>query len=255
MTETTNLFQFPSREYTIAGNKNTTPIDDLYILETAKANAYIKVNSLATAFNIDEVRFMGHVVMIDSLAVYDWDRMDKIFEKTGGYSRFTTEEIELLKTVQFVCMNKNFYQCYDNMRQMATPFINGDGLYTNYPYHVSQIISASPFQNVIAFSTATSGVVSVTVSPATASVEKGKSIALTADVTTNGFGSSEVFWEISGNSSEGTYIGQDAILRIATDETGTEITVKATSIADDTKVGSATITIPGSSARATKISK
>lgn len=255
VTETTNLFQFPSREYTIAGNKNTTPIDDLYILETAKANAYIKVNSLATAFNIDEVRFMGHVVMIDSLAVYDWDRMDKIFEKTGGYSRFTTEEIELLKTVQFVCMNKNFYQCYDNMRQMATPFINGDGLYTNYPYHVSQIISASPFQNVIAFSTATSGVVSITVSPATASVEKGKSIALTADVTTNGFGSSEVFWEISGNSSEGTYIGQDAILRIATDETATEITVKATSIADDTKVGSATITIPGSSARATKISK
>lgn len=252
VTETTNLFQFPSRDYTIAGNKNTTPIDNLYILETAKANAYIKVNSLATAFNIDEVRFMGHVVMIDSLATYDWDRMDKIFEKTGGYSRFTTEEIELLKTVQFVCMDKNFYQCYDTMRQMATPFINGDGLYTNYPYHVSQVLSASPFQNVVAFATTNSSIISVSVSPATASVEKGKSIALTADVSTSGFGNPELFWEISGNNSNGTFIGKDAILHVANEETAKTITVEAKSVFDGTKSGGSTITVVSAEARKTK---
>ena len=118
--------------------------------------------------------------------------------------------------------------------------------------HVSQILSASPFQNVIAFATVVSEVVSVSVSPATATVEKGKSIALTADVTTEGFGNPDVFWEINGNNSENTYIGQDAILRVAADETATEITVKATSISDDTKSGSSTITITGVVARSKK---
>lgn len=243
ITEITNNFQFPSKKYTIARNKNTTPIDDLFILETAKANAYIKVNSLATAYNIDEVRFMGHVVMIDSFAEYDWDRMDKIFERTGGYRRFTTDELNLLKTVEFMAMNRMFFQCYDNMREMATPFINGDGLYTNYPFHVAQILSASPFQNVVAFSTVGSTVTGVSVTPPNVSVQAGRAVAFSADVTTTGFAESDVTWEITTAVRGDTHLGEDAILYVGSNETATTITIRATSVADESVYGEATVTV------------
>lgn len=242
--EQTNLFQFPSTSYNMAGVENTTPINKLYILESAAANAQIKVNSLATAFNIDEVRFMGQVVMYDSLGTYNWERMNKIFAEDPGYRQFTTEEINLLNTVDIIAMDRDFMQIYDSLEEMGTPLINGEGLYTNYFYHVWKIFSASPFHNVIAYSTASSSVTAISISPSTATVAKGGSVGLQADVTTTGFGSSDVVWELStAVTSDSTFIGQDGVLRVGADETATSITVTATSVSDDSVSGTADITV------------
>lgn len=240
--ETTNNFQFPSTQYNIAGVENTTPIEKLYILESAKANAQIKVHALATAFNIDEVKFMGHVVMFDSLGTYNWTRMAKIFANDPGYRQFTSAEITLLNSVDIICMDEQFMQIYDSVEEMETPFINGEGAYTNYWYHVWKIFGASPFHNCIAFSSTASSVTSVTVSPATATVLPGGTLALQAQVTTTGFADAGVVWEIATSGvSNNTFVGQDGILRIGTDETKTSIKVSATSVADSSKSGSATI--------------
>lgn len=242
VTGVTNAFQFPSAKYTMAGNINTTPIDDLYIIETTNSNAYIKVNALAVAYNVDYVKFNGHVVMVDSFGTFDWKRMDMIFAKDPGYRRFTTEEINLLETIQLIAMDKQFMQIYDSIEFMGTPFINGEGAYTNYPYHVSKVASASPFHNCVAFVVGEGVVNSVTVTPATASVYKGNNLPLQAVVSTSGFVKTDIIWEISTTVTDSS-IGQDGILRVGLNETASTITVVATSVADETKTASAEITV------------
>lgn len=244
ITAVTNALQFPNTAYNMAHVSNTTPIDDLYILESARANAYVKVNSLAVAYNVDYVKFMGHVALFDSLGNFDWKRMNKIFSKDKTYRQFSSDEIAELNTIQFVAMDKRFLQIYDRLEEMGEPFINGEGRFTNYFYHVWKVLSASPFHNCIAFTTLTPAVTSVTISPGTATVAAGASMAFQAAVTTSGFGSSEVVWEIATSGiAEGTNISPDGVLTVAKNETAGEIEVVVTSVADETKTATATVTV------------
>lgn len=251
----TNLFQFPSSDYTGAGNLNTTPIDDIYIIENAKANALISVNALASAFNVDYVKFNGHVVMVDSFANLDWDRLNTLFGYDAttetstydpAYKPFTAAQISLLDTVQMIAMDKRYPQIYDNYEMMETPFINGEGGYTNYPYQVAKIFGVSPFHNAVAFTTSTSSVTSVTVTAPSSTITKGTQMGLQATVTTTGFASSDVLWTAGtadGAAITGVTIDQDGVLRVAsTVAASTKITVTATSVANSSKAGTAEIT-------------
>lgn len=244
----TNKFQFPSTKYTIAGNTNTCHVDDIYIIESAEANALISVNALASAFNVDYVKFNGHVAMIDSLTDIDWDRMDMLMgyengasEYDPGYRHFTEAEIANLNTVELIAMDNRFLQIYDVDDYMETPFINGEGGYTNYPYQVSKILGASPFHNVTAFTTATSGVTSVTVTATNDNVLPGTQVGLNAAVVTTGFANADVVWSIP--TTAGVSIGQDGILRVDSGATATSVTVTATSVFDSSKKGTLSVTI------------
>ena len=244
ISEKTNLFQFPSTDYTIDGVLNTTPITDLMVIESAKANAFVKVNSLAMAFNIDYVKFAGNVTMFDYLGNYDWDRMDSIFAEDTSYRRFTQQEINLLNSVEFIMCDRKFLQIYDSREEMGEPFRNGEGLYTNMTYHVWKILSVSPFHNVLAFSSSESSVTAVTITPQTASVRRGGAAGFQAIVSTSGFANSKVVWEISTQGvSNQTYIGADGVLHVAANETVAEIEIKATSVFDESQSATATVTI------------
>lgn len=242
--ELTNMFQFPSESYTIAGNTNTTPVDDLMILESAKANAQIKVNALATAFNVDYVKFMGNVTMFDSLGTLNLDRLDAIFADDPEYVRPTEEELAKLDTVQLIAMDKKFLQIYDVMEEMADPLINGEGLFKNIFYHVIQILSASPFYNVIAYTTASSAVTGVSIVAKQVTVTKGGTYQLEATVETEGFANSDVTWSVTGGV-KGTWISDGGVLRVASNETAKTITVKVASVEDPTKFDTNQITIFG----------
>lgn len=242
--ETTNLFQFPSSDYTMAGNENTTSIENLIVLESARANALIKVNSLATAFNIDEVRFQGQVVLFDSLAKFNFRRMAYLMDEDPSWEPFTQEQLDLLGTIDIICMDREFMQMYDSKDQAGTPFINGEGGYTNYPWHKWSVLSASPFHNIIAYSPTASAVTAITLSPGTVTSGKGTMVPFIADVTTTGFARADVVFSITTDvTSKSTFIGQDGVLRIGMDETVDEITVKAVSVADETKIATATVTV------------
>lgn len=244
VSETTNLFQFASDEYNMAGVENVTPIDNLIIFESAKANAYLKVNSLAVAFNVEYVKFLGQVKMFDSLGKFNWKRMAKLMANDSGFRQFSSDEIAALESIQLIACDRNFIQIYDSVFDMEEPFRNGEGAFTNYFLQVEQIYSASPFHNCIAYTTMTPAVTAISITPATASAVKGSSVAFQANVTTTGFGSSEVVWEISTQGvAADTVIGQDGVLRVGADETKTTITVTCTSVADDTKSATATVTV------------
>ena len=80
----------------------------------------------------------------------------------------------------------------------------------------------------------------VTVSPTTATVNKGASKAFTAAVAGEGIVSGDVEWTQSGTKSSITETG---VLTVASNETASSITVTAKSKQDSSKTGTATVTV------------
>lgn len=245
VTTITNNLQFPlaSAKYNRAGAKNASRIDDIYILESTDANALLKVNVLANAFNIDEVKFMGHVVMHDGLGNYDWVRMRDIFEDDDSFTIFSEDQIEMLNKVKVVVMDRKWLQIYDHYEYMGEPLRNGEGLYENYFYHVGKVLSSSPFHNCIAMTDVSPGVITITVSPGTATVTAGQSVVLTANVTSTGFNVLDVEWSLTGAAvTEGNASIENGVIRTTENAIGT-LTATVTSVADPSKKATATITI------------
>ena len=87
-----------------------------------------------------------------------------------------------------------------------------------------------------------STVTGVTVTPATASVEKGKTQQFTAAVTGTNNPAQTVTWTVEGGVS-GTAITADGLLTVDANETATTLTIKATSTVDSNKSGTATVTV------------
>ena len=83
----------------------------------------------------------------------------------------------------------------------------------------------------------------VTVTPATATVEAGKTQEFTAKVTGTGDYNENVTWTVSGKKSDDTTISEDGVLTVATDETATTLTVTATAVGDSKISATATVTV------------
>lgn len=252
VTAVTNNFQFPlpGKQYNRAGVENTVSPENTMILESTQANAFIKVNALASAYNIDEVKFMGNVVMHDGLGNYDWKRMAKLFSEDPSFQPFTDEQIEQLNSVDIIAMDRKYLQIYDNYEYMGEPLRNGDGLFENYFYHVSKILATSPFHNAVGFTTMNAGEVTISISPETATASPNQSVVLQANVQSTGFNNLDVIWTVEGGNQpvDGNVTGNptyvlNGILYIGDADSGDEITVTATSAADSTKTATATITV------------
>ncbi len=83
----------------------------------------------------------------------------------------------------------------------------------------------------------------VTVEPANATVEAGKTQEFTAKVTGTGDYNENVTWTVSGKKSDDTTISEDGVLTVAADETAATLTVTATAVGDKTTSGTATVTV------------
>ena len=100
--------------------------------------------------------------------------------------------------------------------------------------------SVSPFANNAIFIAGTPSVTSVTVSPATANVSAGQKVQLSAVVHTTDFAPQSVVWTLT--SGDKVTVTQSGLVIIGSEASG-EIVVTATSVYDNTKSGSATITV------------
>ena len=86
-------------------------------------------------------------------------------------------------------------------------------------------------------------VTGVSISPAGATVEAGKTVQFSATVNGTGGFSQEVTWSVSGGVSAGTSISANGLLTVAADETATILTVTATASGDSGIYGTATVTV------------
>ena len=84
---------------------------------------------------------------------------------------------------------------------------------------------------------------SVTVLPSSATVEKGKTLQFSAQLQGNGDFDTSVAWKISGATSANSKIDQNGLLTVGADETAEHITVTATSAWDPEKSASVSVAV------------
>ena len=105
----------------------------------------------------------------------------------------------------------------------------------------------SPFANAVAFTMDTFSITGVSVtladgSAVPATIAKGGSIQLAAEVSGTGTFNGAVTWGLAGAEQSGTYL-MGGTLRVATDETAAGLFIRATSVADPTEYAQVSISI------------
>lgn len=239
-----NMLEFLSGDYNMAGVMTNTPKDDQYLIMSANFEATQGVRVLAYAFNQDNARYQGHVEIVDSFGALNNERLAEIFANDPGYTPLTTAEIEALNTIQCVMVDKDWFMCFDNLLEASEQW-NGRKLYMNHFYHTWRTFSVSPFANAVAFIPGAPAVTGVTVTPAalTAGNEDiDMTVNLSAAVATQNFAPKGVAWSIEENAY-GVTVDQAGNVFIPAGVHMGAVTVTATSIYDATKTADCEITL------------
>lgn len=201
-------------DYNYCGVQTSTPLDSLVVVMDADFDAAYGVDLMASAFNKEFAQIPVERIVIDEFAA-----------ATG---------------VKAMLVDKEFTQIYDKVRELVDNFV-GDGLYRNYYLHRWVIYSLSPFCNAVAFTTASLGApTAITVTPESETYRAGTSMYLSTAFTGEGVYSHAIDWSISGQTDDTTVCAGGA-LYCGKNESGS-ITIKATSRAANTVIGTATVT-------------
>lgn len=147
---TSNKLTFMSNKYNASGVTTVTPKDDQYIFMGAEFNAKYDVNVLSAAFNMDKATFQGHLKLIDDWTTFDNARFSDIMSASDMIEPVTEEELALMKDVQAVLVDKEFFQIYDNNIMFTEKYV-ASGMYWNYFLNSWKTVSYSPFSNAVVF--------------------------------------------------------------------------------------------------------
>lgn len=236
-----NNLEFMSPKYNLAGVSTYSLKEDQYFIVDSNFDATMDVEVLASAFNMDKADFIGHRVLIDSFSNLDNSRLDQLFSSESWYVTLTENELSALSAIPAVLVDRNWFMIFDNLYNFTEQY-NGQGLYWNYWYHTWKTFSVSPFSNAVVFVPGTPTITSVTVSPESVTVSSGQTVLLSANVVTQNFASKAVNWSISPET-EGVSISPLGLLNIPASVDDVTLTVTATSVVDETKSDSATVTV------------
>lgn len=234
-----NKLTFMNSEYNPAAVRTFTDKTDQYMIVNSVFDATMDVNVLASAFNMDKAEFLGHRVLIDGFGDLDVARLGEIFAGDPTYNEPSKEELAALNAIPAVIVDKDWFMVFDMLTQFTEQY-NGQGLYWNYFYHVWKTFSVSPFANSVLFVPGTPSVTSVTVSPTTATVQKGGSVSLSAVVATEYFAPQTVVWT---SSADDVKISAAGVVTVDADAKSTSATITATSAFDSTKKATCTVTV------------
>lgn len=247
MKEYSNNMTFLSANYNPAGLRLATPFDRQRTIVSTGFEAQISTKVLATSYFRNDAEMKTKLAMIDGFGNNDWARLKKLLG--NAYTEFSGTDLQKLANVVGVIISDNFFKDYyyaldDTADTLSTEFRNPETLIRNLWLHAWRIFSTSPFEQCLAFTKDASSITSVTVSPSTATITKGQSLALNATVVTAGITNKAVVWSVdSDSSSKGIKINQEGILTVPADSEATSVTVTATSVYDNNKTGTATITV------------
>ena len=256
-----NDMTFRSPKFNPAGLRKATAFEDQFAIVSTKFDAKFTTNVLATSYFRSDAEMKANMELCDGFGTFDMPRLAEIFAKrdangnvianeyVDGYVPLTDAEMTALQEIPVAIVGRDFFQMYryglDNMAEgRQTEFFNPQTLRTNHWLHTWGVVSTSPFENALVFTTTAQAVSSVTVSPSTATVSKGQTLELSAVVVTTGFANKAVYWSVDADSyADGVRISDAGKLIVPSEATVESITVTATSIYDNTKTGTATITV------------
>ena len=259
--EYSNNMSFRSPNYNPAAIRKATAFDDQFAIVSNKFDAKFTTNVLATSYFRSDAEMKAQMELCDGFGNFDIPRLNEIFGKRDdngnlipdeyldGYVPLTEAEMTALQEIPVCLVGINFFQDRyygaDNMIPgRKTEFYNPQTMRTNHWLHTWGVLSSSPFENAIVFTITPQAVSSVTVSPSTATVSKGQNLQLSAAVLTTGFANKAVYWSVDADSySDGIRISDGGKLIVPANATVKTVTVTATSIYDNAKTGTATITV------------
>lgn len=221
-------FQNPSRDFTVNGYVMSSDPSQIKILVSTGVKAYLDTYVNSQAYNLDYVKFLGDVTVMEEFDVL-------------GIDAFIFDE-------DFPMFMRVFRETYDEFNPL--------NLYNNIFIHSQMSLSPSPFMNAVAFThntiydEAVTGVEVTTDGEANA--KPGNEITMTATVT--GDSTNAVYWNVVGfvdnapyqeyGKGYGTYITDDGVLHIGEKEpVGNVVTVEAYAQKNNTKIGKKEITI------------
>ena len=138
---------FMKTKYNMAGVFTHTPKEDQYVLKSISANNYVSVKVLAPAFNMGEVEFAGHQVLMDDYDDAKLARMTELLGDDPNFVAFTADEIVELNKIKFFVMDKDFLMQYEKLVKMSEQPVP-NVLSWQYFLHHWAVFSASPFKNV-----------------------------------------------------------------------------------------------------------
>lgn len=216
MRGTSNILEFMSSDYNSAGVVTFSKKEDQIVIIDAKFSGMFDVEVLASAFNMEKAEFMGNRILIDN------------FSELSG--------------VLAMVVDRDFFMVFDNLIEY-TDVYNAKGLNWNYFLHIWQTYSYSPFANAVMYVTSTSEVTSVTVSPTTASLNRGQSTTFTPTVTVSGYAPKSVSYALTGGENVTSTVDSKGKVTIGQNEINTTLTLTVTSTFDDTKSATAVITV------------
>lgn len=119
-----NDVSFASTLYNTAGVTTWTNPEDLVLLVNKDVVAEVDVEVLAKAFNMGKTDINVEIIVMDDFGT---------LENTYG-----------------LLIDKDFFKVWDTLSRMESQR-NAQGLFTNFFYHVHQILSASPYKTAIRF--------------------------------------------------------------------------------------------------------
>lgn len=243
MVENSNNLTFMSADYNPMGVETLSDKSSQITIINTRFSALQNIEVLATAFNMDKAELQGNVVMVNNFSFSETEkkRLKKLISDSDYTNFFTEENQTVLNSVPAVTVDKSFFMILDNLYDTEN-LKNPQGLSWQYWLHTWKIISSSPFANAIAYTTSSNKgtISSVTVTPATATVQTGQNQLFSAVVEGSGLYDGKVNWSINSTLSE---IDASGYLKVGQDETATSITVTATSVQDSTKKATATVTV------------
>lgn len=210
------------------------------VIVNSNFDAYLDVEVLAFAFNMEKADFSGNRIMIDSFNKEEVDRMTQLLGENLDYEPFTDADIEKLNSIPAFIIDNRFFMIFDYLLE-TSDFYNGEKLYWNYWLHTWKVISNSPFVNAVMLTSAENSIESVEIAPDIVTVMKGQSVQFTADVAGTGFYNKNVNWEIS-DADAGTING-DGLLKTNAESVLDEVTVQAVSVSDSSKIATAVVTL------------
>ena len=158
MKAVSNNMRFMMTDYNVAGVPTHSPIDRQIFFLTADASAVLDVASLAKAYNLSYVDFIGQQQMVNSFAftVAEQARLDDIMDETvaqgliPNYTPFTTAEVATLESIVGATIDEDFFMIFDKLYQVNAVF-DAKHLNTNNFLHNWKIYSYNPFANSIFF--------------------------------------------------------------------------------------------------------
>ena len=242
-----NKMTFRSPNYNPAGIRRATSFDNQILIVNTEFEAKFTTEVLATSFFRDEADMRARLVLIDSFSEHDTERLTQLLG--SQYVAFTETELQDLATIPGTIISNEWFMDYyyaldNNTDTKTTEFYNPQTLQNNHFLHVWAVFSTSPFENGIVFTSENPSITSVTISPKTATMSKGQSLKLSANVVTVGFANKAVEWSVDSTSqAQNVTIKSDGTLYVPASAEIESITVTAKSIYDNTKTDTATITV------------